>query len=386
MASLFFSVAHGRWRCKWRARNADGSTEWRTVTLCEHPGWVRPKDGKRGVKPKKEPPEAIRLFRKYQDMELEANHGVTVADVRPALLADFLTDYLRATEVSQAEGTHRVTTREAERFRDWCKSRGITTIPGVTPEVCRTYLEDLCREFKRDTVRTAKGLLAPAWELAFHEGKLASNPWRRARVPGKSRRERPPFWTEQEIDRLADACAPLVADIVRVGFGSGLRIAALLALQWRDVDFARSRIHVRAASSKSGKHYDAPMIGKARDALQRKAATEETTGLVFKRPDGKRIWPTSTYKAIRRAVKATGIPDHGHYNHILRHSFATWAVAKGAPLRTVSTWLGHASIVMTEKYAHADPAENQRWADHLTNQVGETPSPPATGGSPDGTG
>ena len=48
--------------------------------------------------------------------------------------------------------------------------------------------------------------------------------------------------------------------------------------------------------------------------------------------------------------------------HDLRHTFASWLVVNGIPIFEVSQLLRHASIQMTERYAHLAP-------DHLQNAI-----------------
>jgi len=65
-------------------------------------------------------------------------------------------------------------------------------------------------------------------------------------------------------------------------------------------------------------------------------------------------------KAFSTACRRAGI-DNFHI-HDLRHTFASWLVMNGTPIFEVSQLLRHASIQMTERYAHLAP-------DHLHNAV-----------------
>ena len=373
----YFDKSRSKWRMKYWTGTQSG---WKIATLCEHPGWVK------GAKPpRRPPPEAERLARKYRDLEIQARHGVEVAEVRALDLKDFLESYQASASIAKSPGTTKVTAVAHRHFLAWCQAREIVNVVQVTVEVCRNFLDDVARTRKRSTVGSYKNMLAPAWSQACYEGKIPANPWTRAKVPGKPRKENPPYWTEEEVAKLVAVCKPWLADLINVGVASGLRISALLSLEWADVDFAAGVIRVRAVNSKSGKAYNAPLLGRARDVLERLHYTAETK-LVFAGPIKKlRVHPGATFAAIKRAVGRAGVSDHGKYNHILRHTFATWAVNKGVPLKVVSQWLGHASITMTEVYAHADPTEMKRWADRFgqmleatANNPG-TASPPATG-------
>jgi|GEM_PF-5612209 len=366
----YFDKSRAKWRMKWWAGTQAG---WKIATLCEHPGWVR------GAKPPRRPPaEAERLARKYRDMEIKARHGVEVAEVRALDLKDFLESYQASAAIAKSAGTTKATGIVHREFLAWCQMREIVNVVQVTAEVCRNFLDDLAKSKRHNTVSNYKNRLATAWSQAYYEGKIAANPWTRAKVPGKPRQENPPYWTEEEVAKLVGVCKPWLADLVNVGVSSGLRISALLALEWDDVDFADGVIRVRAVNSKSGKAYSAPLLGRARDVLERLHFTAETKLIFTGSAKKQRMHSQVTFRAISRAVERSGVSDHGHYNHILRHTFATWAVNKGVPLKVVSQWLGHASITQTEVYAHADPTEMKRWADRFGQMLEATPSSPGT--------
>ena len=65
-------------------------------------------------------------------------------------------------------------------------------------------------------------------------------------------------------------------------------------------------------------------------------------------------------KAFSTACRRAGIEDF--HIHDLRHTFASWLVMNATPLFEVSKLLRHASVQMTERYAHLAP-------DHLHNAV-----------------
>jgi len=58
-------------------------------------------------------------------------------------------------------------------------------------------------------------------------------------------------------------------------------------------------------------------------------------------------------KGFRSACAKAGLQDFRI--HDLRHTCAAWLVSEGVPLSEVRDLLGHASITMTERYAHLAP-------------------------------
>lgn len=61
---------------------------------------------------------------------------------------------------------------------------------------------------------------------------------------------------------------------------------------------------------------------------------------------------------FRPAADRVGIPAEAR-PHDLRHTFASWLVQDGVPLREVQRLMGHKSITTTERYAHLAPGVNE---------------------------
>lgn len=62
------------------------------------------------------------------------------------------------------------------------------------------------------------------------------------------------------------------------------------------------------------------------------------------------------YAALRHALGRAGVElPRGQAAHVLRHTFASWFVARGGSLLTLQRILGHSSIEVTMRYAHLAP-------------------------------
>lgn len=381
----YFVVDRGCWYVKWKA----GPAKWKAQRLCSHPGW-----SKTQRPPKRPPPEAVRLARVWEERETRVKQGLEVDPQEATPLRTFLDDYILHAEAGQAEGSIKVLRRAAAKFVAWCDDQGVKTLPEVTAATCRSYLAQRGRDpgmagvgrsgktLAYKTLHTERGVLSPAWTQAFQDGRIVVNPWLRAPVPGKPRESIPPFWTEDEIERLTAACRPWLRDVVLVGVNTGLRITALLGLEWRDVSFEAGMVTVRAELDKAGRGYRVPMSAVANSVLGRRWTMRmDANPLVFPGPrKGKKVPSNRTFQAISRVVRRVGITNHGRFNHMTRHTFATHAVMRGVPLKVVSSWLGHSSIAMTEKYGHVIPEDSQRYMDKFDmrpgqEQGGQPPSP-----------
>ena len=70
-------------------------------------------------------------------------------------------------------------------------------------------------------------------------------------------------------------------------------------------------------------------------------------GLVFTKADGRRWGKIRT--SFESAVEAAKVDDFRF--HDLRHTFASWAVQRGASLHELKDLLGHSSLAMVMRYA-----------------------------------
>lgn len=157
-----------------------------------------------------------------------------------------------------------------------------------------------------------------------------------------------------EADRLLGAAEEAWRVAVTLAVRCGLRVGEILGLRWIDVDLVERRLHVRQAvaiglvgTPKSGRDRIIPLGNEVATALQRH---EHRGPLVVCLPDGGQQTRNGLKWPLRRAVAGAALRPIGW--HVLRHTFASHLVMRGAPLVAVQQLLGHSTIEMTMRYAH----------------------------------
>jgi integrase len=139
---------------------------------------------------------------------------------------------------------------------------------------------------------------------------------------------------------------------------AGLRMGELLALRWRDVDFARRTIHVRenwtqgeTTTPKGGTERAVPMADEVAERLARLGQREHFTAdddLVFSAERGQHLGYKSLKERYRAALRAAGLREDFRF-HNLRHTFGS-TVIRHADSREVMEWMGHADLATTRRY------------------------------------
>jgi len=246
-------------------------------------------------------------------------------------------------------------------YRTW-RGEGFTCWREAIPDEFRDYLFALMkRGLKRATIRLRFAALRSFYKYLVLRGGLARSPVAEVQLP-KPERGLPVVLTVAQIDELLGIPLRLPADkkappwlpvrdaaILELFYSCGLRIAELLALDVKDVDFLGDTVRV---TGKGSKERIVPVGGPAVSAIQRyRQQAVITSGPLFLSKRRTRITQQAVDQLLKKYLKHSGIP-FAISPHKLRHSFATHLLDAGADLRSVQTLLGHASLSTTQIYTH----------------------------------
>ena len=184
------------------------------------------------------------------------------------------------------------------------------------------------------------------------------DPSKGLRVPQAEKRAR--WITKEHAHDLVKAASKLsigyvLVDFIELALNTGMRKNEILKLQWHNVDLQNRLIVLQADENKSKRVRSVPLNDAAVAAIRRRQAfvrlvCPESPWVMAKR-NGMHL--VSANRAFNIACMSAGIEDFRI--HDLRHTCASWLVSAGVPLADVKEVLGHASITMTERYAHLAP-------------------------------
>lgn len=147
--------------------------------------------------------------------------------------------------------------------------------------------------------------------------------------------------------------------MVHLLYATGMRRAELINLKMCDVDFETMSIKVLG---KRNKERIIPMLKSLEphflNYYQERAKLERIVenDYVFVSGSGNKIYETLVYRTINKYFREVS-SKLKKSPHVLRHTFATHLLNKGADLNAVKELLGHSSLASTQVYTHNNIAE-----------------------------
>jgi integrase/recombinase XerD len=251
--------------------------------------------------------------------------------------------------------------RDLVKFDVFAQKRKLS-LEGVTRDDLVDFLAGLYRlKLESRTVARHLVTLRNFFKFAQIHELISTDPTINLESP-KIRRSLPGYLRLEEVERLLEQPDSTTAlglrdrAMLEVLYSAGLRVSELIGLRVSDLD---SKVGCVRCIGKGDKERLVPVGRKAlvmvekylRDARPKLLGKLRGSPTLFVNRRGVSLSRVGVWKILSGYGKRAGLRV-SLTPHMLRHSFATHLLERGADLRSVQMMLGHADISTTQIYTH----------------------------------
>lgn len=141
--------------------------------------------------------------------------------------------------------------------------------------------------------------------------------------------------------------------VVEMLYGTGMRLSELIGIRDRDINFRERTVKVLGKRNKERVIPFAAgivsLLERYRDVRNRDVERKDQDHF-FVTKEGKKMYPVLVYRIVRAGLSNTSVEKKSP--HVLRHTYATHLLNKGAEINAVKDLLGHTSLAATQVYTH----------------------------------
>lgn len=252
-------------------------------------------------------------------------------------------------------------------FTNFCEDKySLVQIERVEYPVIRSWIVELVNSgISNRSVNRKIASLKAYYKFLQQIDLIAANPLAKHKALKTSKKIEVPF-SEEEMRRVLSQL-PFSDDfegsrdklIIELLYTTGIRRAELVNLKMGDVDLSERSLKVLG---KRNKERIVPLLVSTIDLfamylpLRNELENKVDKEFVFLTSAGNKIYETLVYRIINGYFSKVSSKIK-RSPHILRHTFATHLLNKGADLNSVKELLGHSSLASTQVYTHNSIAE-----------------------------
>jgi len=232
----------------------------------------------------------------------------------------------------------------------------------VDATVVRTWMITLMEDnISPRSINRKISTLKSFYKYHIKMGVFEMNPTVQVHTP-KMRQRLPQFVEEKDMKKLFDA--ELFTNdfegwrdrtIIELFYATGMRLSELRMLTFSDIDLYNNQVKVLG---KRNKERIIPFGFSFQTTFNKYVAfytenfgTPSQNNSVFVNVKGKLLTPKNVYSLVRKYLDMiTTIEKRSP--HVIRHTFATHLLNRGADLNTIKELLGHSSLAATQIYTH----------------------------------
>lgn len=250
---------------------------------------------------------------------------------------------------------------DLKQFFSFIESSGKISLSDVRPKTIREWIVQLHHEgIGPRSIHRKVSTIKTFFKYLHRHGVVDANPAQLVVLP-KIPKKLPSFLREKEMENLLDH-VEFGTDyegvrnklIIELFYGTGMRLSEMVELHNKDIDMAGKLVKVLG---KRNKERLIPLTNESVLLLHTyNKVREQTFGAEFSpwlllTNKGDKIYHKLIYRVVHSSLQLVTTMQKKS-PHILRHTFATVLLNRGAELNAIKELLGHANLSATSVYTH----------------------------------
>jgi integrase/recombinase XerC len=197
------------------------------------------------------------------------------------------------------------------------------------------------------------------YKYLLRQEMISKNPMVKVSVL-KTQKRLPHFVKETDVVNLLDTTVPEnthegIRDrlILEFFYGTGMRLSELIGLKDTGINFRDSTVKVLGKRNKERIIPFPESLGELISqykTIRDKEVVKKEHGNLFVTDQGNALYPMLIQRMIKKSLKNSSVEKKTP--HVLRHTYATHLLNKGAEINAVKDLLGHTSLAATQVYTH----------------------------------
>ncbi len=241
-------------------------------------------------------------------------------------------------------------------------SEQTTTLPSeITYQDIRNWMVHLMSDVTARSVNRKIATLRKYFKFLLREGLITNNPTSKIQSP-KSLKHLPIVVEDEKLNAMLNDTDVFSNDfeglrdklVIETLFGTGIRLAELIGLKEQDVNIYEGTIKVLGKRNKERIvpiNHELKLLLEKYLHLKKNQNFDNISLTLIVTNKGAVAYPKFIYLIVHKYLSYISTQNKKS-PHVLRHTFATSLLNRGADLNAIKELLGHANLSATQVYTH----------------------------------